>query len=99
MNNLSSKETRAAILAKIAASGKMNSRDDLRAVMAAMVDKLQENYKGALKIMTPTDGPARLDMPLERWADVFVFSVLSVCERHGRTEAQVMAALDVVLAQ
>ena len=93
---------RTAILAQINAAGRGATREDLKVVMAKLVDELQgppgTGYKGQLKLTAPTDATFSREMTLARWSGNFVFMVLDHCNRHNRTEAQVTAAISKVLA-
>lgn len=98
-NKVSSPIVYRAVLAKMDAAGKMVSREVVRDTFVAMVEELQKSYTGRLVGMTPFNAPWTPGTTMERWSMTFAFIVLDVCERHGRTEEQVMAALDVAMVK
>ena len=96
MNTLTNGTLAADLLARINAAGLGTSKDDIRATFQRMALKLQETYKGRLYDMIPTD--AQCSSPdLARWASVYAFKVLDVCQKHSRTVDQVNAAMTAVL--
>lgn len=97
-NKVSSPIVYHAVLAKMGAAGKLASRETVRDTFVAMVKELQKDYTGRLLAQVPFSLPWCPGTTMDRWSMTFAFMVLDVCERHCRTEEQVMAALNVVLA-
>lgn len=71
------------------------SKDEVVAVLVGMCDVLQASYKGRLAIMVPRS-PSTVS---PRWMTVYAWQIVELCDRHGRTETQVMEALTTVLAK
>jgi hypothetical protein len=98
MNTLTNGNLAVDLLARIEAAGLGSNKDDIKATFQRMALKLQEGYTGRLYAMIPQD--ASCSSPdLKRWAKVYAFVVLDVCQKHGRTIDQVNSALTAVLPE
>ena len=71
------------------------SKDEVVAVLVGMCDVLQASYKGRRAIRVPRS-PSTVS---PRWMTVYAWQIVELCDRHGRTETQVMEALTTVLAK
>ena len=96
-NKVSSPIVYNAVLAKMDAAGRLAMRELVRDAFVAMVSELQRDYTGRLLTTVPFSLTWVPGTTMERWSMTFAFMVLDVCERHCRTEEQVMAALNVAL--
>lgn len=94
--NLTGNEFTALVLAQLTAAGVV-SKEDVQATMQRMALKLQEGYTGRLYEMAPQSYTGNTQAPLARWTATYVFVILDLCKKHGRTSTQVMDALIAIL--